>query len=50
MRILWLAHHNSEIYWRTGEEKEQKKKEKRKKQPKKERTMEVKRIAEEWEI
>jgi len=82
--ILWLAHHNSEINWRTGEvkmmrcpeecgkqwrpvqgklgwekQKEEEAKEeagrkrkekKKKKKQKKGKTMEVKKVAEEWEI
>ena len=82
--MLWLAHHNLEIDWRTGEvkmtrcleecgkqwrpvqgklgwekqkeeeakeeaEKKREEKDKKKKQ-KKGKTMEVKRVAEEWEI
>jgi len=82
--MLWLAHHNPEIDWRTGEvkmtrcpeecgkqwrlvqgksgwekqkeeeakEKEEKKKEekKKKKKQKKGKTVEVRKVAEEWEI
>ena len=45
--ILWLTHHNPER--RQGERKH-KREEKEKKRPRKERTIEVKRMAEEWEI
>jgi len=81
--MLWLAHHNPEIDWRTGEmkmtrcpeecgrqwrpvqgklgwekqkeeeareEAGEKRKEKEKKKTKKGKTMEVKKVVEEWEI
>ena len=87
MGMLWLAHHNPENDWRTGEVKmtrcpeecrkqwrlkqgklgwqkqkeeeakeevgkkrEEKAEKQKNRKPKKERTIEVKRVAEEWEI
>jgi len=75
LRMLWLARHNPEIDWRTGEvkmtrcpeecrkqwrpkqgkpewqkQKEEKVEKQKKIKQKRKRTMEVKRIVEEWEI
>ena len=53
LEMLWLVHYNLEIDWKTGEMKmiREKTKEKKKKKPKRERTIEVMKIAEEkWKI
>jgi len=43
LEMLWLAYHNPEIDWKTREVK-------KKKKPKRERTMEMNKVAEELEI